>query len=48
MPQYKPGDQVLYLNRIETIKHVILRRGELVVQLQGMSGFIEATKIKHR
>ncbi len=48
MPQYKPGDQVLYLNRVETIKHVILRRGELVVQLQGMSGFIEATRIKHR
>lgn len=48
MQQYKPGDQVIYLNRVETIKHVILRRGELVVQLQGTPGFVEATKIKHR
>ena len=45
-PQYKPGDQVSYLNRRETIQHVILRRGELVVQLLGHSGMVEATKIR--
>lgn len=46
LPQYKPGDQVSYLNRRETVKHVILRRGELAVQLQGVSGLVEAAKLK--
>ena len=45
IPQYKPGDQVSYQNRRESVKHVILRRGELVVQLNGMTGLVEATKI---
>lgn len=46
LPQYKPGDQVSYLNRRESVKHVILRRGELVVQLHGVPGLIEASKLK--
>lgn len=46
IPQFKPGDQVTYQNRRESIKHVILRRGELVVQLNGVPGLIEATKVK--
>ncbi len=46
IPQYKPGDQVSYQNRRETVKHVILRRGELMVQLEGVSGLVEAFKIK--
>ena len=46
LPQYKPGDQVSYKNRRETVKHVILRRGELVVQLHGLAGLIEATKLQ--
>ena len=45
IPQYKPGDQVSYQNRRESVKHVILRRGELVVQLNGVSGLIEASKL---
>lgn len=48
LPQYKPGDRVLYRNQVETIQHVILRRGEMVVQLQGMSGLVESTKIQPR
>ena len=46
LPQYKPGDQVSYQNRRESVKHVILRRGELVVQLHGVPGMVEATKLK--
>ena len=48
LPQYKPGDRVLYANRTESVKHVILRRGELVVQLDGIPGLIEASKISPR
>lgn len=46
LPQYKPGDRVIYANRTESVKNVILRRGELVVQLDGIPGMIEASKIK--
>ena len=46
IPQYKPGDQVSYKNRRETVKHVILRRGELVVQLHGEAGLVEASQLQ--
>lgn len=46
LPQFKPGDRVVYANRTESVKHVILRRGELVLQLDGISGMIEATKVQ--
>lgn len=45
--QYKSGDQVSYLNRRETVKDVIVRRGELVVYLHGITGMVEASKL-HR
>ena len=45
LPQYKPGDRVVYQNRTESVKNVILRRGELVVQLDGVPGMVEASKI---
>ena len=48
LPQYKPGDRVVYQNRTESVKYVILRRGELVVQLDGVPGMVEASKIVHR
>jgi len=48
LPQFKPGDRVTYANRTESVKYVILRRGELVVQLEGIPGLIEATKITRR
>ncbi len=47
LPQFKPGDRVRYGNRAESIKHVILRRGELVVQLDGVPGLVEASKLAH-
>ena len=43
---FKPGDRVVYANRTESVKHVILRRGELVLQLDGIAGMIEATKVQ--
>ena len=46
LPQFKPGDRVTYANRTESIKHVILRRGELVLQLDGIAGMVEATNVK--
>ncbi len=46
LPQFKPGDRVIYANRTESVKHVILRRGELVVQLDGIPGMVDASKIK--
>lgn len=46
LPQYKPGDQVSYQNRRETVKYVILRRGDLVVQLHGVTGLVDATKLQ--
>lgn len=48
LPQYKPGDRVVYQNRTESVKNVILRRGELVVQLDGVPGVVEASKIARR
>jgi DNA-binding NtrC family response regulator len=43
---YKPGDAVLYRNRTERVQNVILRRGEMVVQLQGIPGMIDAGRIQ--
>jgi DNA-binding NarL/FixJ family response regulator len=48
LPQYKPGDRVVYANRTEVVKNVILRRGELVLQLDGIPGMVEADKITPR
>lgn len=43
---YKPGDAVLYRNRTERVQNVILRRGEVVVLLQGIPGMIDAGRIQ--
>lgn len=45
LPPFKAGDRVLYDNRVESIKNVILRRGELVLLLDGISGMVEASKV---
>ncbi len=47
LPQFKPGDRVRHGNRAASVKHVILRRGELVVQLDGVPGLVEASKLTH-
>ena len=46
VPKYEVGEQVLYRGRRASIKYVILRRGELVVQLHGSSGLIPAINIQ--
>ncbi|MES2583364.1 MAG: response regulator [Pseudomonadota bacterium] len=46
LPQFKPGDRVIYANRTESVKNVILRRGELVVHLDGIPGMVEASKVR--
>lgn len=47
MPQYKPGDRVRLDEKIGTIKYVILRKGELVVQLAEYPGMVPAARL-HR
>lgn len=46
LQHYKPGDAVMYRNRTERVQHVILRRGEVVIQLQGVPGMIEADRVQ--
>lgn len=46
IPKFEVGEQVLYRGRRESIKYVILRRGELVVQLNGATGLIPASNIQ--
>lgn len=46
LPHFKPGDRVTYANRTESVKNVILRRGELVLQLEGIAGMVDATNVK--
>jgi DNA-binding NarL/FixJ family response regulator len=45
LPKLKAGDAVLYLGRYDTVKNVILRRGELVVSLMGTQGMVPASKL---
>jgi len=35
MPVFKPGVQVVYAGRTETVSHVVLRRREMMVHLVG-------------
>jgi CheY-like chemotaxis protein len=44
-PKFKSGDAVLYQGRYDTIKNVILRQGELVVNLLGTPGMVPASKL---
>lgn len=46
LPSFRPGDTVMYRNRTERVQHVILRRGEMVIQLEGIPGMIEANRIQ--
>jgi DNA-binding NarL/FixJ family response regulator len=43
----RAGDRVQYQGRLETVKHVIFRQGDLMVQLQGVPGMIHSDKL-HR
>jgi CheY-like chemotaxis protein len=45
LPKFKAGDAVLHQGRYDTVKNVILRQGELVVNLMGTPGMIPASKL---
>lgn len=45
LPKFEVGEQVVFRGRRESVKYVILRRGELVVQLNGHSGLIPASEV---
>lgn len=46
LPKFEAGEQVLYRGRRSSVKYVILRRGELVVALNGTPGLINASEIQ--
>lgn len=45
-PTFKPGDLVEYQGIRDTVKNVILSRGELAVQLSNVHGVVPATKLR--
>jgi DNA-binding NtrC family response regulator len=48
LPKFKPGDRVSYRGQTEVVQHVILRRGEMVVQLRDVAGMIDPSRIQPR
>jgi CheY-like chemotaxis protein len=46
IPKFEVGEHVQYRGRRESVKYVILRRGELVVQLNGMTGLVPASNVQ--
>lgn len=42
----KPGDRVRYGDKTGTVQYVVIRAGELVVQLKGQGEFIPADKVR--
>lgn len=46
MPVLRPGDKVTLDNRTEVVETVVIRQGELVVQLKNKSGLIPASKLQ--
>jgi CheY-like chemotaxis protein len=46
LPKFEVGEHVQYRGRRESVKYVILRRGELVVQLNGISGLVPANSVQ--
>lgn len=48
VPPLRPGDRVEYGGRSETVQHVVIRHGELVVQLQNKNGLIPAEQLRRK
>lgn len=46
MTTLKVGDQVVYRGRRDTVRHVIFRKGELMVQLTEAQGIMPADKVR--
>lgn len=39
-PRFKPGDRVRYQGKIETVRNILVRRGEVALQLEGEAGTV--------
>ena len=46
LPTFKPGDKVVYKGRTDSVKHAILRRGEMVVQLSSDDSLVPAIYVQ--
>jgi CheY-like chemotaxis protein len=46
IPKFEVGEQVLYRGQPSSVKYVILRRGELVLALNGTPGLIPASEVQ--
>jgi two-component system chemotaxis response regulator CheY len=46
MAPLKPGDQVLHQGRRDTVRNAILRRGEMVVQLEGFAELVPVEELQ--
>lgn len=45
LPNFTPGEKVMHKGRPDVIRHVILRKGEMFVQLDGNAGLVPATEV---
>ena len=46
MPNFSEGERVRYKGNIETVKHVILSQGELMIQLGSVQKLVPATEVQ--
>ncbi|MDM4768128.1 response regulator [Pelomonas sp. SE-A7] len=44
-PALKPGDKVSHAGKTSTIEYIVIRHGELAVQLRGQSGLVPAAQL---
>lgn len=46
LPNFIAGEKVVYRGQVDSVKHVILRRGEMVLQLQGNADPVPASQVR--
>jgi len=45
-PLFKPGDRVIHQGRVDTVRHVIVRRGEVALQLESETGMVDPQAVR--
>lgn len=45
LPNFSPGEKVVYQGRPDSVRHVILRQGTMAVQLEGIPRLVPATEV---
>ncbi len=45
LPNFAPGQKVMYQGRTDSVKSVIMRRGELALQLNGTAGLVPSSAV---